>query len=666
MAISDRLERLTDLVLVMLDAKQPMTLDEICRAVPGYPADVNNRRQAFERDKRLLREEGIPVLTEQVAGNDQFGYRIDRDAYYLGDLGLSDEEQLALNLAVAGVDLGDLSSHTALLKIGTGRVGAGAPVAALRPTPALVALFASLRSNYEVVIGYRGEKRHVSEGSLWFRGGYWYLTGWDRARRAQRTFRVDRIEGKPEITEALDPAATGEREAKKVPEVAGRSSVGHLWPGDHDSGEELVVRVDQVEAARVCDEVGDAAVIERREDGSVLVQLKFPNLSLLRSWVFDLLDHARVIGPAPTLERHIAWLSAIAEASRHSGGTSAETSSTGDLFGSEPSRGSEKVRLVSSESETAVETVQRLDSKGRLRRLLAIVAWLARVGESTVEELSERFGISEEELVRELELAACCGIPPYSPDALMEIVVSDGYIKAFLPKEMARPRRMTPSEGFALAASARTILAVCGADDSGALASALSKLESALGNRDKLQVALDQPRLLEEVRALVDPPSRALIEYYSASSDEVTSRVVDPIKVISIEGHWYLDGFCHRANGLRRFRVDRIRSVSAESVLDEPLEVATIASDKSFIPDPESTEVELVIDDDGSWILDSVPVTAARREQDGSIHVVVAVGGVAWLERLLLRLGPHGRVVAPAGLAGAGAAAARRLLNYYE
>ena len=59
----DRLERVTDLVLVLLDTRQPLTLDAIAHQVPGYPAEHAARRQAFERDKRLLRDEGIPVLT---------------------------------------------------------------------------------------------------------------------------------------------------------------------------------------------------------------------------------------------------------------------------------------------------------------------------------------------------------------------------------------------------------------------------------------------------------------------------------------------------------------------------------------------------------------------------------------------------------------------------
>lgn len=100
---ADRLERLTDLVLVLVNAARPLTLDAIANEVPGYPEDGEARRQAFERDKRLLRDEGIPVLTEPVEGEAQFGYRIDPAHFYLPDLDLEPDEQAALHLAVAGV-----------------------------------------------------------------------------------------------------------------------------------------------------------------------------------------------------------------------------------------------------------------------------------------------------------------------------------------------------------------------------------------------------------------------------------------------------------------------------------------------------------------------------------------------------------------------------------
>jgi proteasome accessory factor B len=164
----DRLERITDLLLVLLDTPRPLSLREIAHRVPGYPDSHGARRQAFERDKRLLRDEGVPVLVVTIGGEDQLGYRVDPDAYYLPDLGLEAEEQAALNLAVAGVHLGEPIGHQALLKLGAG----GESPLRESPVPlvdlpsfdglaALPALFDAIRIKAVVDFGYRGESRHV-------------------------------------------------------------------------------------------------------------------------------------------------------------------------------------------------------------------------------------------------------------------------------------------------------------------------------------------------------------------------------------------------------------------------------------------------------------------------------------------------------------------------
>jgi len=300
----------------------------------------------------------------------------------------------------------------------------------------------------------------------------------------------------------------------------------------------------------------------------------------------------------------------------------------------------------------------------RLRRLLAIVGWLARVGEAPISEVARRFGIPEDEVVRELELAACCGLPPYSPDVLLEIIVTGETVEANLGPELARPRKLTAAEGLALAAAARTILAVPGADEGGSLWRALAKLDAALGHHQGLEVDLDDPPLLAEVRRAAEDHEQLEIEYHSASSDETTHRVVDPVAVVSLDGHWYLDAHCHRAGGMRRFRVDRMRSLRvvgpAEAV---GLPGAAVGPD-AFVPGPGALTVRLWLGPGAAWVADSVPVLEVRPAAGGQ-EVALAVGGTAWLERLLLQVGTEARVLDPPELVGAGAEAARRVLARY-
>jgi proteasome accessory factor BC len=643
----DRLERLTDLVLVLLNAERPMTLSELARDVPGYPSGRDARRQAFERDKRLLREEGIPLLTEAVDGPEQYGYRIDPETFYLPDLHLSPDEQAALQLAVAGVHLGDPSGRDALAKLGATGVGEARPLASLDPPAALVPLFDAVRIRASVQFRHRGVDRSMTPAGLWFRRGHWYVVGWDADRQAPRSFRVDRIEDLP----TAGPEGSGE-----LPEGFDASGTvpDEPWLTGGDEAEDVEVSVDAIEAQRVVDELGPSTLVERAADGSVLVRFSVSNRVALRSWVLGLLDHAEVIGPSEVRAEVVAWLESIVSAKQTRGTKRARREQPVSVPVTEVGR------------VEAAERQEGRDVRHRLRRLMAIVGWLAKVGAAPIEEVAERFGLAHDELVRELELAACCGVPPYSPDALMEIVVTDHTVEAFLPEGLARPRRLTPAEGFALSAAAKTILAVPGADVDGSLARAAAKLEAVLGAREGLNVDLSSPPLLADVQRLVDEGHSADIEYHSGSSDEVTERHIDPVQVVSLDGHWYLDAFCHKANGLRRFRVDRIRKLNELDQVPGALPAPRAPSADAFVPGPGSEVVQLELGPAASWVLDSVPVLDSASRADGGVDVTLAVGGSAWFERILLQAGPEARIVAPSEWADVGRRAAERVLARYK
>src|ERR1700722_17403299 len=260
----DRLERVTDLLLVLLDAARPLSLREIADRVPGYPDTHGARRQAFERDKRLLRDEGVPVLVAPIDGDDQLGYRVDPDSYSLPDLGLEAEEQAALNLAVAGVHLGEPIGRDALLKLGAGGESPlhpdAAPLVALRAIdgrPALPLVFDAVRQRAALRFEYRGEQRHVDVAGLRFRSGRWYVIGFDRDRGEARTFRVDRIAGAP----GLDEPGSAQVPAGFDVDVAFSRD-----PWQFGDGEvvEVDVLVDGAESGRVATELGEDAVVERR------------------------------------------------------------------------------------------------------------------------------------------------------------------------------------------------------------------------------------------------------------------------------------------------------------------------------------------------------------------------------------------------------------------
>jgi proteasome accessory factor B len=305
----DRLERLTDLVLVLLRDERPKPLREIAAEVPGYPAEGEARRQAFERDKRTLRSGGVEVTAVSIEGREQVGYVIRPDDFYLPALDLAPDEQAALNLAVAGVHLGDPSGRDALWRLGLPASAGVRPFADLAALPALPVLYEAVRGRADVRFDYRGDRRHVAPALLRFRGGWWYLVGYDLDKEASRTFRVDRMDGPPVVGEpgsavvpdTFDPAAA-------LPEEP--------WRMGEEEVVDVEVLVDAGLAPLVVAEVGDATVRQRRADGAVVVHLEVTNIAALRSWVLELGEHAEVLGPESVRHDIVAWLEATASGAR--------------------------------------------------------------------------------------------------------------------------------------------------------------------------------------------------------------------------------------------------------------------------------------------------------------------------------------------------------------
>ena len=424
------------------------------------------------------------------------------------------------------------------------------------------------------------------------------------------------------------------------------------WEVDDENRVDMRVRVDALEARRVRRRgrggQGGRAVTS---DGSVELVLGVSSFVSIRSWVLGLLDHVDVMEPESFRDELIAWLGAVTAPAVVLPGR-----------GQVPAARCARQPTRSRRRHAARRGTRRA---ARLRRLLAVVGWLAQVGEAPIADAAQRFGMSEKELVAELELAACCGIPPYTPDTLMEIEVSESSVRAFLPAEYARPRRLTPAEGFAVAASARLLLTVPGSDDD-ALRRALAKLDAALGSREAVGLDVDTPAHLAAVREAAEADRAVEIDYLSGSRDELTTRTVEPVQVATIDGHWYLDAYCHRAGDMRRFRVDRIGGVRPLERSPEPAVTRARPLEEMFVPGPGAVEVHLQLGPGAQWVPESVPVRAVRRDGDGTVtDVVLDVSGMAWFERLLLQLGPAARVVSPPELTGLAADAARRVLARY-
>lgn len=311
----------------------------------------------------------------------------------------------------------------------------------------------------------------------------------------------------------------------------------------------------------------------------------------------------------------------------------------------------------------------------RLSRLLAMVPWLLQRQGVPLAEAARHFRISEQQLVKDLELLFVCGTPGHMPDDLIEADWESGRVYLGNAEEISRPLRLGVDEAVALLVGLRTLAAVPGLHDREVLESVTAKLSAAAGDAAAAAGALSvdltrgaQEEALATSRAALVTRRRLHLRYLVPSRDETTERDVDPMRLLVVQGRWYLEGWCHRAESVRLFRLDRVVSVEVLDVdgTPPPEAVSRDAGEDLFTPSEDDLLVTLDLEPHGRWVTDYYPVESVQERPDGGLTVSLRAADPGWVPRLALRLGGAARVVAPAELIDRVGAEATAALALYD
>jgi proteasome accessory factor C len=307
-----------------------------------------------------------------------------------------------------------------------------------------------------------------------------------------------------------------------------------------------------------------------------------------------------------------------------------------------------------------------------LPRLLALVPWIVSHPDTPVGDVARQFGVTEEQIRKDLDLLFVCGLPGYGPGDLMEVVYEGDRVSMSNADTISRPLRLAPDEALALIAALRALLGTPGLVETGAVDRALAKLEDAAGGHvagAELAVATDPvvaPSVVETVRSAAVAGRRLRMRYWVPARDEATERDVDPIRVFTSDGGVYLVGWDRSVDDVRTFRLDRALAVE---VLDVPADVPAEArerapDDRVFTPAADDRLITVELSDRARWVADYYPCESVE-ESAGGLVVTMRARDDAWVRRLALSLAGTARVVEPADLAAAAREAARDALAAY-
>jgi len=323
---------------------------------------------------------------------------------------------------------------------------------------------------------------------------------------------------------------------------------------------------------------------------------------------------------------------------------------------------------------SAPSAPRMVTSAERLRRLLALVPYVVARRAVGLAETAATFGMTERELIDDLNLAWCVELKAPEPYCPIDLSYEDGEITISQAESIARPLRLAADEASALLVALR-MLAEAGGGGS-AVARLIAKIEAAAGAAgaasSQVTVQIDSANERGVAAILTDALTagkRVHLRHYGwPRRDKATERDVDPMRVLVVDGRTYLEGWCRLAEGVRLFRLDRVLDVS---VLDVAASVPETAAPKDveaglFRPSESDVRAELELAPGARWVAEYYPCESVTELGEGRLRVVLRTPDTSWVRRLALGLGEDARVTAPAALADEVRSAAAAALAQYD
>uniref|UniRef100_A0AAU2VC25 WYL domain-containing protein n=1 Tax=Streptomyces sp. NBC_00003 TaxID=2903608 RepID=A0AAU2VC25_9ACTN len=305
------------------------------------------------------------------------------------------------------------------------------------------------------------------------------------------------------------------------------------------------------------------------------------------------------------------------------------------------------------------------------RRMLSLVTYLRERPGAHVADVARAFGITEDELISDLDVLPMCGTSFRGGD-LLDIDTDGDRIWWHNPDDVAAPLRLAADEATALLVAARAVSTLPGLreGDRQALLRATAKLEAAAGEAagasSRLSVTFEsEGGVFAEVDRAISERRRLWVKYYSPARDELTEREVDPIRLFAV-GHTYMEAWCRLSEARRTFRLDRVAEIRLLDEASAPPELELRDLSEGLVqPSAEDPEVVVEVSPGGRWVAEYYPHDSAEELPDGGLRITLRTPDPASLRRLALRLGQDGRIVSPDDLAASARRAAREALAGY-
>ncbi|AKS42236.1 helix-turn-helix transcriptional regulator [Wenzhouxiangella marina] len=179
---------------------------------------------------------------------------------------------------------------------------------------------------------------------------------------------------------------------------------------------------------------------------------------------------------------------------------------------------------------------------------------------------------------------------------------------------------------------------------------------------ERIQIRKDAGRpvpgdLFETVLKALFMRRRVRLHYHGRRRDDLTEREVSPQRLIAYRDRWYLAAWCHRAEGIRSFALERIRDMALleEAAQELPHEQISEHFDQAFgiFSGPAEQTAVLRFDAEAArWAADEAwhPNQQGEWLDDGRWELRLPMGHPRELMMSVMSYGPDVEVVEPVEL----------------
>jgi proteasome accessory factor C len=179
-------------------------------------------------------------------------------------------------------------------------------------------------------------------------------------------------------------------------------------------------------------------------------------------------------------------------------------------------------------------------------------------------------------------------------------------------------------------------------------------------------------RMFQDVLGALVQRKRLKIRYHGRRRDQESEREISPQRLTQHRNSWYLDAWCHKADGLRSFALERIRD---QKLLDDKARDVTAAelgahfdSAYGIFSGPAINTAKLRFTPEMSrWVADEQwhPDQKGAFDEQGAWTLELPFSSARELVMDILRYGPEVEVLSPDFLREAVADSARRAAEIY-